>query len=92
MPTSPGWRFVHPPPQVEQLQLLMTRRMQLLGMRTAEKNRLASAGRVLHKSITTVIKTLDKEIAKLERDIDAHVERHFKEQAQRFQDVNGLAR
>jgi len=85
-----GVAFRPPAARVEQLQLLMTRRAQLLSMRTAEKNRLVSAGRVLHQSITTVIKTLDKEIARLERDIDAHLERHFKEQARRIQDVKGL--
>lgn len=85
-----GVAFRPPTAQVEQLQLLVTRRVQLMTMRTAEKNRLVSAGRVLHKSITTVIKTLDKEIARLERDIDAHLERHFKEQARRFQDIKGL--
>lgn len=85
-----GVAFRPPALEVERLQLLMTRRAQLMSMRTAEKNRLVSAGRVLHKSITTVIKTLDKEIARLERDVDAHLERHFKEQARRFQDVKGL--
>jgi transposase len=85
-----GVRFSPPTAQVEQLQLLMIRRAQLISMRTAEKNRLASAGRVLHKSVTTVLKTLDKEIARLEHDIDAHLERHFKEQAGRFQAVKGL--
>lgn len=85
-----GVAFCPPTAQVEQLQLLMTRRAQLMSMRTAEKNRLGSAGRVLQKSITTVIKTLDKEIARLERDIDTHLEQHFKAQAQRFQEVKGL--
>ena len=37
-----------------------------------------------------VIKTLDKEIAKLERDIDAHLERYFKEQTQRFEAIKSL--
>lgn len=85
-----GVAFCPPTAEVEQLQLLMTRRAQLISMRTAEKNRLASAGRVLHQSVTTVLKTLDKEIARLERDIDAHVERHFKAQAARFRAVKGL--
>jgi transposase len=85
-----GVAFCPPTVAVEHLQLLMTRRAQLITMRTAEKNRLVSAGRVLHKSVTTVIKTLDKEIARLERDIDAHLEQHFKEQARRFQAVKGL--
>lgn len=85
-----GVAFRPPPTEVEQLQVMMTRRAQLISMRTAEKNRLVSAGRVLHRSVTTVLKTLDQEIARLERDIDAHVERHFKEQAGRFRAVKGL--
>src|SRR5439155_21098798 len=35
-------------------------------------------------------KTLDKEIARLEHDIDAHLQRHFEEQARRFQAIKGL--
>jgi transposase len=85
-----GVAYRPPTAVIEQLQLLMVRRAQLVSMRTAEKNRLVSAGRVLHHSITRVIKTLDKEIARLERDIDTHLERHFKEQAERFQDIKGL--
>src|SRR5437870_12203266 len=77
-----GVRLTPPSAEVEALQAMVARRVQLLNMRTAEKNRLGGAMRVLHKSIEAVIKTLDKEIAKLERDIDAHLERHFKAQAQ----------
>jgi transposase len=85
-----GVAFRPPPAEIEQLPVMMTRRAQLIGMRTAEKNRLVSAGRVLHRSLTTVLQTLDKELARLERDIDAHVQRHFKEQAGRFRAVKGL--
>src|SRR5947199_284870 len=53
-----GVAFCPPSDEVEQLQLMVTRRMQLLTMRTAETNRRASAGRVLQTSITRVIKTL----------------------------------
>jgi len=85
-----GVRLTPPSAEVELLQAMVARRVQLLGMRTAEKNRLGGAVRVLHKSIETVIKTLDKEIAKLDRDIDAHLEQHFTEQAQRFDAIKGL--
>ena len=85
-----GVMFSPPSAQVEQLQLMVTRRAQLLNMRTAESNRLTGAGRVLHRSIKVVIKTLDREIARVERDIDAHLERHFKDQARRFDDIKGL--
>jgi len=85
-----GVRFAPPSAEVELLQAMVARRLQLLSMRTAEKNRLGGAVRVLHKSIEVVIKTLDKEIAKLDRDIDAHLARHFTEQAQRFEAIKGL--
>jgi transposase len=85
-----GVAFAAPRAEVEALQAMVARRVQLMGMRSAEKNRLGGAMRVLHKSIEAVIKTLDKEIAKLDRDIDAQLERHFKEQAQRFDAIKGL--
>ena len=73
-----------------QLQALVTRRVQLIGMRTAEKNRLGGAIRVLHKSIQAVIKTLDKQLAKLDADIDKHLQAHFKEQTKRFDAIKGV--
>jgi len=85
-----GVAFAPPSAQVEALQALVARRVQLLPMRTAEKNRLSGAVRVLHNSITAVIKTLDKQIAKLDRDIDQHIKRHFHDQARRLQAIKGL--
>lgn len=76
--------------QIEELQAMVGRRAQLMGIRTAEKNRLAGAVRVLHNSIRAVIKTLDKEIAKLDKDIDEHMDKHFKEQARRFETIKGV--
>jgi transposase len=85
-----GVRLMLPSAAVELLQAMVARRVQLLTMRTAEKNRLGGAVRVLHKSIEAVIKTLDKEIAKLDRDIDAHLEQHFTEHTRRFDAIKGL--
>ena len=85
-----GVRLTPPSAAVELLQAMVARRVQLLAMRTAEKNRLGGAVRVLHQSIEAVIKTLDKEIAKLDRDIDTHLQQHFTEQAQRFDAIKGL--
>src|SRR5438552_645972 len=51
-----GVRLTPPSAEVELLQAMVARRVQLLGMRTAEKNRLGGAVRVLHKSIDAVIK------------------------------------
>jgi len=85
-----GVQFTPPAAAVEALQALVARRAQLLQMRTAERNRLAGAMRVLHRSITAVIKTLDQQIAKLDGDIDAHLEQHFKAQTQRFAAIKGV--
>ncbi len=85
-----GVRFAIPGEQVQQLQALIARRAQLLNMRTAEKNRLGAAIRVLQPSIRAVIKTLEREIAKLDKDIDTLVHKHFKEQAAAFEQIKGV--
>ncbi len=85
-----GVQFAPPNAQVQALQAMVARRVQLLGMRTAEKNRLGGAIRVLKKSIEVVIKTLDKEVARLDKDIDAHLQQHFKEQTKRFEAIKGV--
>lgn len=82
--------FQLPDPMVERLQTFIVRREQLIGMRTAEKNRLSGAGRVMEQSIKTVIKTLDKQIAKLDNDIDQHLNAHFKQQNKQLQNIPGI--
>ena len=79
-----------PSQQVQELQGMVARRAQLLNMCTAEKNRLSGAIRVLHKSIKTVIRTLDKEIEQLDKDINKHLDLHFKEQTHRFEAIKGI--
>lgn len=85
-----GVLFAPASAQLEALQAMVVRRTQLLGMRTAEKNRLGGAIRVLRQSIEAVIKTLDTEIAKLDKDIGAHLALHFKEQSKRFEAIKGV--
>jgi len=85
-----GVRFAVPPARQEALQAMVMRRAQLLNMRTAEKNRLASAIRVLRESIRAVIKTLDAQIEQIDRDINQHLDTHFKEQAKRLEAIKGV--
>lgn len=85
-----GLRFAPPGPRVEALQALVLRRGQLVSMRTAEGNRLAGTARVLQPSIRAVMKTLEREIAKLDKRIDAMLREHFAEQARRFEDIKGV--
>jgi len=69
---------------------MVTRRVQLIGMRTGGKRRPGGAIRVLKVSIEAVIKTLEKQFAKLYKDIDAQLDKHFKEQTKRFVDIEGV--
>ena len=85
-----GVLFAPPSAEVEQLQAMVARRVQLLSMRTAEKNRLGGAIRVLRESIHAVIEFLNEQIDRLDSDINAHLDLHFKEQAKRIEAIKGV--
>ena len=73
-----------------QLAELMTRRRQLVDMRVAEGNHLEHAGKRSVRSITSVLKTLDKQLAAIDREIDGHIDRHFKDQRTLLDSVKGV--
>jgi transposase len=85
-------RFVTPlvDKQRELLVGLMTRRRQLVDMRVAETQRLDHASAPAVKSIRSVVRLLDRQIAEIDRDIDAHLERHFKAQRKLLDSVKGV--
>ena len=85
-----GVQFTPASEQLMELQAMVMRRAQLMNMRTMEKNRLGGSVRVLRRSIEAVVKTLDEQIAQLQRDIDAHLDQHFKEQTARFEAIRGI--
>jgi len=77
----------------EQRQLLaelMTRRRQLIDMRVAETQRLEQASVRAAKSIRSVLKLLERQIAEIDRDVDDHLERHFKPQRKLLDSVKGV--
>lgn len=74
----------------ELLAELMTRRRQLVDMRVAEHNRLEHAGARAAKSITSVLKLLDKQIEAIDAHIDDHMDQHFKAQRQLLDSVKGV--
>jgi len=76
--------------QRELLLGLMTRRRQLVDMHVAETNRLEHAGARAVKSIKSVLRLLDRQLAEIDCDIDAHMERHFKAQRQLLDSVKGV--
>jgi len=63
-----------PDAEAQKLQALLTRRTQLVAMRTMEKNRLAALadGRV-RRSVQNVIRTLDREIRQADKDLGAAI-------------------
>jgi transposase len=60
--------------QTRELVALVTRRRQLLSMRTAEKTRLKQAAKWTRKDIKSLIKVLDTRLIKLEKEISEHVQ------------------
>lgn len=60
-----------PTDEQKQIKELVTRRRQLVGLRASEKNRRHSARTMrVRQSIDTIIITLDRELAEIDRDID----------------------
>ena len=74
----------------QELAALMTRRRQLVDMRVAESNRLEQASKRAVRSIKSVLKTLDKQLAAIDHDVDAHLDAHFKDQRTLLDSVKGV--
>lgn len=74
----------------QELAELMTRRRQLVDMRVAEQNRLEHAGKSAVRSITSVIRLLDKQLGAIDKHIDDHMDRHFKSQRTLLDSVKGV--
>lgn len=79
----PAWAPA--PREIRELQALVRRLDALHGMRTQEANRLAAGPLVdaVHTSITTVLATLDAEIAAVQQQIRDHFQQHPGLHAQR---------
>jgi transposase len=76
--------------QRQLLAALMTRRRQLVDMRVAETGRLEHADARAAKSIRSVLKLLERQLTEIDRDIDDHMERHFKAQRKLLDSVKGV--
>lgn len=79
-----------PDPAMVQLRALVMRRQQLLTMRTAESNRLAEAQGRARKSIVAVLKTLERQLAAIETDLDRHLEQHHRPARELLDSVKGI--
>jgi len=85
-----GVRLTAPAEHLEFLQAMVLRRQQLMQMRIAELNRRSGPMRVVRKSIDTVLNTLEREIAELEKQIGIHLDRYFKDLDERFETIKGI--
>lgn len=88
-----------PPPRevvdehLSTLQHLVTRRNQLVSMKTAAKNRLEHhLGTSVRKSILKIISTFDKELKRLEKDIQDHINQtpEFKKRKEILKSASGI--
>jgi len=72
-------KFVKPLPSAEQQRLaaIVVRRRQLMEMLAAERNRLAQAHPHTRNSLSAIIKALTQELARINKDMDEHIQSHF---------------
>jgi transposase len=86
--------LVKPLPDAQQLELqgLVTRRRQLMAMKLAEHNRMKMPGVRQRRSLNTIIKALDREIARVDKDLQAFVGANHAELAALLDSVKGVGK
>nr|ELR5133353.1 IS110 family transposase [Providencia rettgeri] len=85
-------RFIRALPDVERqvLAAMVVRRRQLISMLVAERNRLYLAHPQSRKSINIIMKALEDELARIDEDMNNHIQNHFKELSERLSRVKGV--
>lgn len=79
-----------PDPEREHLAALVSRRRQLVEMRTAERNRLAMSHKASRKSIEKIIKALQREIDDVEAQMGRHIKDHHAGLAALLESTKGI--
>jgi transposase len=74
----------------QELSVLMTRRRQLVDMRVQEMNRFDTAAKRARRSILSVIRTLDKQIEQIDREVHDHIDDHFDGQRKLLDSFKGV--
>ncbi len=87
-------KLVKPLPNAQQLELqgLVTRRRQLMAMKLAEDHRMKMPGVRQRRSLNTIIKALDREIARVDKDLQAFVGANHAELAALLDSVKGVGK
>lgn len=79
-----------PDAQQAMLQAMIVRRNQLIQMRVAEDNRRSMSHPTQRKSIDAVRKVINKQIASIDKDIDAQLKKHFAAKLALFKNCKGI--
>lgn len=87
-------KLIKPLPDERQrmLQAMVTRRRQLLAMRVAEQQRAAGPDRRMRKSLNIMLKALDRELARLEKELHAFIGEHHAELLALLGEVKGVGK
>jgi len=87
-------KLVKPLPDAQQLELqgLVTRRRQLMAMKMAEDHRMKMPGVSQRRSLNTIIKALDREITRVDKDLQAFVGANYTEVAALMDSVKGVGK
>jgi transposase len=87
-------KLVKPLPNAQQLELqgLVTRRRQLMSMKLAEDQRMKMPGVRQRRSLNTIIKALEREIARVDKLLQAFVGTHHAELAALLDSVKGVGK
>jgi len=74
------------------LQALVTRRRQVLAMRVAEQQRASGPERRMRRSLNIILKALDRELVRLDKELQACVGEHHPELAALLGEVKGVGK
>lgn len=87
-------KLIKPLPDERQrmLQAMVTRRRQLLAMRVAEQQRAAGPDRRMRKSLNIMLKALDRELARVEQEMQAFIGEHHAELLTLLGGVKGVGK
>ncbi|WP_265289976.1 IS110 family transposase [Verminephrobacter eiseniae] len=85
-------KLVKPLPDEQQLQGLVTRRRQLMAMRQAQEHRMQMPGVRQRCSLNTIIKALEREIARVDNDLQAFIGTNHGEMVALLDSVKGVGK
>jgi transposase len=74
------------------LQAMVTRRRQLVGMRIAEQQRAGAPDKRMRRSLNTIMKALEREIARLDKEMQAFIGEHHADLAALLDSVKGVGK